>query len=349
MGERCPLVIVGGGQAGLAASYWAQQSGLDHVVLDGAASTGQAWRERYDHLQLFTPRRFSHLPGLPLAGAPDGYPTKDEIADYLAAYAEHFSLPVRQGAAVEEVRSDGLFVTRTAQAEVTSDALIVATGPFQAPRVPAWADQLPPAVQQVHSSHYRNPTQIPGPRVLVVGGGNSGAQIGEDLVKAGREVTWSSNGRPRFIPHRMLGRSIFWWTDAIGALDAGLDTWRARVAHWRGAAIFGREMVRLISADRVRLVSKATGTRQGEILFGDDGAEAFDAVIWCTGYRNDYSWLDVPGALNARGAPDHREGIARGVPHLGFVGLEWQRTPSSARLGGVGEDARVVVEAVTSA
>jgi putative flavoprotein involved in K+ transport len=338
------LVVIGGGQAGLAVGHAARRAGLRHVILDAGARTGDAWRNRYDSLTLFTPRAYSQLSGLTLDGDPRGYPTKDEMAAYLERYASTFDLPVRHSQRVRRLSvtpSDGLRVV-TSETSVETRSVIVATGPFQVPRVPEWAGDLD--VPHLHSLDYRNPDQVTGPRVIVVGGGNSGAQIAEELTHHGRMVTWAVSAAPRYVPAMVLGRSIFWWLDVTGVLSAPRDSRRGRLLRRRGDPIFGGDLRGMIKRGHVRQVPTAVGAQGDTVNLADGSSLAVDAVIWCTGFVNDYSWLDIPDATGPEGLPAHRQGISTADARIGFVGLGWQHSRNSALVGGVAVDASHVVE-----
>lgn len=278
------LLVIGGGQAGLATGHAARLAGLRHLILDAGARTGDAWRERYDSLTLFTPRAYSRLPGLELEGNPDGYPTKDEIADYLETYASTFDLPVRHSRPVRRLSATPWpsLSVETPQGSLKARAVVVATGPFQLPRVPEWAGDL--GTPQLHSAHYRNPGDVPGARVLVVGGGNSGAQIAEELTRDGRAVTWAVSAASRYVPSLVLGRSVFWWLDVTGVLNAQSDSLRGRLLRRRGDPIFGGQLREMIAKGRVRRAPKAVGTGGSpgdRVVFTDGSTDTFEAVVWC--------------------------------------------------------------------
>jgi len=337
------LVIVGGGQAGLAASYWASRAGLRHVVLDAAPRTGDTWRLRYNSLRLFTPRSHSQLPGLALAGDPDGLPTKDEMAAYLEEYVRVHDLPVVRNARVESVRrGDDGFEVRTRDETLCARSVIVATGPFHTPRCPEWASRVP-VHNQLHSSEYRSPSDVPGPRVLVVGGGNSGAQIAEELVVAGREVTWSQSAPPRFVPQTIFGKNLFWWLDRLGMLTAPGSSQRGRLLLRRGDPVIGTALPRLIRDGRLQLKPAATAPAVDGVSFEDGSSARFDGIVWSTGFAPDYDLLDLPGVLDEEGRPLHESGISRIDPRLRFLGLGWLTSRNSGLVGGVGADAQRLV------
>lgn len=337
-------LIIGAGQAGLAAGYHSARRGRDVLILDAAGRVGDGWRRRWDSLRLFTPARYSSLPGLPFPADPYHLPTKDEVADYLEAYVARFGLPVRLGTAVRRVRREGDgFLVHTNHGPFAARNVVVATGAFQTPRVPTFADDLAPGIVQVHSSAYRNPEQLPAGPVLVVGAGNSGAQIALELA-ATREV-WLAGPDVGSLPRRVLGRDLYWWIWRP-ILNASVDTWRGRRLEARR---FGSTDP-LIGID-LRRASPPTLHRAGRVRGVEGGRPAFDdgtrpdvaAVVWCTGFRPDFGWID-PDVCDASGHPRHVRGVVEEVPGLYVLGLRFQSRMSSSLLGGVGADAAYVAD-----
>ncbi len=340
--ERFEVVVIGAGQAGLAIGHELARAGRRFVIVDGAASIGASWRERWDSLVLFTPRRFDALPGLAFAGDPDGYPTRDEVIAYLEHYATTFQLPLELGHAARSLdREGGTFVVTLESRQVEADQVVVATGPFQVPRVPALARDLAPEVFQAHSTGYRRPGDIPGKTVLVVGGGNTGFQIAKELA-ATRDVHLAVGSRQTPLPQRLLGRDLFWWLTKAGLLKQTVETPVGRWMRRRDTLIGSspREMKR----HGVRMRKRAVSASGRAIRFADGDALEVDAVIWATGYRPDHSWIRLPIA-----GPDrvvrHRRGVTE-VPGLYFLGLSWQYTRGSALLGWVKEDAAFIARQV---
>ena len=345
-------VIIGGGQAGLALAHKLQQAGRRFVVLEAADRLGDAWRRRWDSLTLFTPRRYDALPGLPFPGDPEGCPGKDEVADYLEDYALTFDLPVRLGSPVRSVRRDGPeFVVSTDAEEFTTRQVVVAAGGFSGPAVPSFAARLAPGIAQLHSSAYRSPGSVPGADVVVVGAGNTGVQIADELAAAGRRVTLAAGTVGRALPERLLGRSLFWWSEALGTMSAGAGSRIGRRLRQNENAIIGTDLGvlftrveragRVVDADSSGLTfAPAPNTPRDHGIQRDHEIGRPDAVVWATGYRASYPWLHVP-VLDAAGAPVHTEGLTD-VPGLAFLGLPWQRNRGSALLGWVGRDAAVL-------
>ena len=222
--DRFDVVVVGAGQAGLAIGYFLARQGRRFLILDGADSVGAAWRKRWDSLVLFTPRRYDSLPGLDFPGDPDGYPTRDEVIAYLENYAQRFALPVELGSAVSSLtKESGTFVLGLDGRTIEADQVVVATGPFQTPRVPPFAGALAPDVFQAHSADYRTPGDIPEGTVLVVGGGNTGYQIATELAET-HKVHLSIGSKQTPLPQRVLGRDLFWWLVKTRLLSKTVDS-----------------------------------------------------------------------------------------------------------------------------
>ena len=219
------VVVIGGSQAGLAVGYHLAQRGLRFVILDAGAEIGHVWRSRWDSLTLFTPAQYSGLPGMPFPSPKDTYPSKDDVAAYLQAYVSAFDLPVRLNAKVTSLNPrDGAYVVATADEELTASQVVVATGPFHVPFVPPIAGDLDESVFQIHSADYRNPAQLPeGGHVLVVGGGNSGFQIAEELAGT-RNVDLAVGKRVPPLPQRLLGKDLFWWLSGVGFMKISTDS-----------------------------------------------------------------------------------------------------------------------------
>lgn len=322
-------LVIGAGQAGLAAGHYLKRAGVRFALLDGGGEIGSAWKERWDSLRLFTPARYNGLPGMPFPGERYSLPGKDDVAEYLKAYAKRFDLPVRLRCRVRSLRRDaGVYVVEDEKGEILkARSVIVATGANQRPYVPAFARELRPEVVQLHSSGYRRPSQIPSGSVLVVGAGNSGAQIALELAEAGRRVTLSGPDTGS-LPRRFLGRDIYDWlwpTLMRPSVDSALGRRLMRGRLFAGDPLVG------LSTGNLKRTGRTTRVPEG-----------FVAVIWCTGFRPDFGWIELP-AFGLDGYPLHRRGIVPSVPGLGFVGMRYQYRFGSALLGGVGEDAEYVV------
>ena len=219
------VVVVGAGQAGLAIGYFLRERGRRFVIVDAADVVGSAWRARWESLALFTPRRYSSLPGMPFPGDPDGYPTRDEVIAYLEQYAKTFRLPIELNSEVKELEHEnGRFrLELNGDRIIAADQVVVATGPFQDAYVPKLSERLDRSVFQTHAVGYRRPAQVPEGRVLVVGGGNTGFQIAKEL-SATRKVVLSIGSHQKALPQRLLGRDLFWWLTKVGYFNKNLES-----------------------------------------------------------------------------------------------------------------------------
>ena len=269
----------------------------------------------------------------------DTYPSKDDVASYLQTYASAFDLPIKLNARVTSLtkRGSGYLVT-IADEELMANHVVVATGPFQVPFVPPMGDELDETVRQIHSADYRNPAQLPDGHVLVVGGGNSGFQIAEELA-ATRKVDLAVGKRVPSLPQRLLGKDLFWWLSGVGFMKVSTDSRLGRKLSERDVLIgsSARRLRRSGVTIRRRLTS-AVGRRAS---FEDGSDQDVDAIVWATGYRPDFAWIDV---LDVKGASDrivHRRGVTD-APGLFFVGLTWQHTRGSALIGFVNDDAAFI-------
>lgn len=339
------VVVIGAGQAGLAMGYFLSRQGRRFVILDAADSIGAAWRERWESLTLFTPRRYNSLPRLPFPGDPDGYPNRDEVIAYLEQYAETFELPIELNSPVRRLTAEeGPFVLQVDGRTITSDQVVVATGPFQAPYVPELADRLGAEVFQAHSTGYRKPGDVPEGTVLIVGGGNTGFQIAKEL-SATHRVFLSVGSRQTPLPQRILGRDLFWWLTKSRVLSTTVDSRLGRRMRDRETLI-GSSPRELRRRYRVELKPRAVDASGRRVRFADASELEVDAVIWATGYRPDYSWIDLP-VFDPDRRLRHRRGVTD-VPGLYFLGLTWQHTRGSALLGWVKDDVEFIAERIAA-
>lgn len=344
--ERYELVIIGAGQAGLAAGYWLAQQDIDFVILDANERVGDSWRQRWDSLQLFTPAKYSALPGLPFPGNPYHLPRRTELADYLEWYAQVHDLPVRNNVKVSRVRrSSGRYYVETSENTFEADNVIVATGLFHTPNVPGLSAGISADILQLHSSSYRNPRQLPDGAALVVGAANSGAQIAMELAKtrpvylAGRSVG--------SMPRRILGRDVFDWLYAT-VMKPGADSFLGRRIR-RNVLGSTDTLIGMTEKDiaraGVKRVERVDSVRDGLPVTANGAALDVRSIVWATGFRPDFGWIDLP-ILDDRGFPVHERGVVKAQPGLFFVGLRFQYRLNSSLVGGVGADAEYVASAV---
>ena len=345
--ERFETVIIGAGQAGLSAGYWLSKHDIDFVILDANARVGDVWRNRWDSLQLFTPAKYSGLPGMPFPGDPYHLPTRTQVADYMEWYAQVNELPIRVGVRVSAVRRvDGLFELETTDVRFQADNVVIATGAFQTPVVPGFARDLDAGIVQVHSSGYRNPQQLPDGDVLVVGAANSGAQIALEISQT-RNVILAGRSVGSF-PRRVLGRDLFDWLWPT-VMKPGADSFIGR--RIRKDVLSGTDKLigmseKDLGGTSLRRSGRVAGARDGKPLLEDGNIADVRSIVWCTGFRPDFRWIDAP-VLGEDGYPRHARGVTD-VPGLYFLGLRFLYRLNSSLVGGVGADAEYVATQLVS-
>ena len=351
--QHTHTVVIGGGQAGLSVGYHLAKRGIPFVILDAHPRVGDAWRNRWDSLRLFTPSRYAGLPGFPFPGRGDAFLTKDEVADYLESYAQRFHLPVKNGVKVDSLSKEGQrFVTTAGDLRFESANVVVAMANYQVPRVPDFARELDPAVVQLHSHDYRNPSQLRDGGVLVVGVGNSGADIGLEVAQS--HPTWMSGKESGHIPFRIetflarnflvrlvrfVGHHVLTVSTPIGR--------KVRPKLLSKAAPLVRVKPQDLIDAGIERVPRVVGVRSGRPLLANDRTLDVNNVIWCTGYHPGFAWIKMP-IFGEDGRPVHERGIVHGMPGMYFVGLHFLYAMSSASLIGVSRDAERVVKALAS-
>jgi len=347
MRREVDVLVIGAGQAGLAIGYFLSKHALSYLVVDAGARVGDVWRNRYDSLVLFTPRRYDALPGMTFPGEQDGLPSKDEVADYLEAYAAHFSIPIQLQTGVQRLeRAENRFKAVTNSGEYWAEQVVIATGPFQQPYIPRIKGTLAEDIFQIHSADYRSPRDLPDGSVLVVGGGNTGVQLAVELAQD-REV-YLSLGEPRIhLPLAVFNKSIFWWFDVLGILRAPVTSRLGRWLSRQKDPVFGwgAQLKQLVKQGRIQLAPKVAAFAGNKVLFQDNSKVAVNAILWCTGYTRDYAWVNIPGVLNEQGVVIQRRGVSP-ISGLYFLGLPWQYCRGSALLAGVGRDAVILLNEI---
>ena len=340
--EHRQVVVIGGGQAGLAIGHFLAEQGRHFTILEAAGEPAAAWRARWDSLKLFTPVRYDSLPGHAFPGAPDSYPSRDDVVAYLTDYARRFELPIEFNSHVKSVRArDGGFLVELADRTYEADQVVVATGPFQVPFTPAIAADLNRDVTQVHSSDYRSPKNLPEGPVLVAGGGNTGFQIAAELAES-REVHLAVGARQTPLPQRIAGRDLFRYLEATGLM-------RKTVTSRLGQRMKDRETLvgsspRTARRQGIQMRTRATAAHGSTVTFADGGALGAGSVVWATGFRLDHSMVELP-VFEDRGQLKHERGVTE-VPGLYFLGLPWQHTRGSALLGWVKYDAEYITQRI---
>ena len=351
--QQLGTVVIGGSQAGLAVGYYLKRHGLPFVILDENNRIGGAWRNRWDSLRLFTPGRYDGLPGMPFPGSPSSYPTKDETADYLEAYARELELPVRTGVKVDGLSKVGeRYKVDLQERSLFAENVVVATGAFNNPRVPPFARELDAGIVQLHSKEYRNRSQMQEGGVLVVGAGNSGAEIAIELAPHHR--TWLSGRDTGQEPTRagslpdQLVTPIMWFMATRLTVNTA---WGRKLRdHFldppRGIPL-GRVRRKDFAPAGIERVPRMIAVRNGYPALENGRVLEVSNVVWCTGFTRDYDWIDLSIPTH-NGLPIHDRGIVESSPGLYFVGLPFLYSLSSALLGGVGRDANHIVDHIVS-
>ncbi|WP_091500240.1 flavin-containing monooxygenase [Amphibacillus marinus] len=341
------VIIIGAGQAGIAMSQKLKKQGISHLMIDSHSYIGEQWDSRYDSLILFTPRNYSSLPGLLMEGDPNGYPTKGEMASYLKKYVQYFDLPVALNVKVEKLKKEeNIFIMQTSKGELAAKKVVVATGAFQSAFIPPIIHKDSEGIEHIHSSKYTNPKAISSDSVLIVGGGNSGAQIAVELANS-KNVYLATSHKMNFLPLRVLGESIFKWLDKCNLLYAGLDTKRGELFKKRNDPIFGYELKRMIRKNKITIKPRVEKVIGKQVFFADGSKIDTQIIIWSTGFKASYKWINIEGALSEVGKPNHNRGISP-IENLYFIGLPWQYHRGSALVCGVGRDAEYLLNSIIS-
>ncbi len=346
-------IVIGGGQAGLSTGYFLKQHERNFVILDANEQIGDSWRKRWDSLRLFTPARYDGLVGMPFPAPTDTFPTKDEMADYLEAYASRFELPVRTGIKVDCLtRNGGRFVVTAGSQRFEADNVVVAMANYQSPRVPPFAPELEPSIVQLHSSEYRNLSQLREGGVLIVGAGNSGSEIALEVART--HPTWLSGRDTGHVPFRIEGAAarLFLIRLVLRGLFHRVLTVNTPIGRKLRPKVLseGGPLIRVkpkdLSAAGVERVPRTAGVRDGLPVLEDGRVLDVANVIWCTGFHPGFSWIALP--VLGEEEPMHERGVVASEPGLYFVGLTFLYALSSTMIHGIERDAEHVVQTIVS-
>ncbi|GKU84076.1 NAD(P)/FAD-dependent oxidoreductase [Niallia sp. NCCP-28] len=340
-------LIIGSGQAGISIGYYLKKTNQKFLIIDKASEIGDSWKERYDSLVLFTPRMYNSLPDIKMEGDPHGFPNKDEVADYLRNYVEEYDIPVRlHTEVINVIKQNETFIVKTKDEKFETINLVIASGPFQVPNIPSLAKHLPSNIQQIHSSEYLNPKQLTDGNVLVVGGGNSGAQIAVELSEE-KETYLSYSGKLTYLPLVLKNKSIFWWLDKLGVLNASNDSRLGKFIQKKGDPIFGYDLKHAIKQKKIIPKGRVVDVKDDHIIFKDLSTLKVNNIVWATGFKSSLSWLGIADLYDADGRIIHHRGVTK-IKGLFFIGLPWQYRRGSALLQGVGYDAEYIVNQITN-
>ncbi|NUR27851.1 MAG: NAD(P)-binding domain-containing protein [Catenulispora sp.] len=346
MAEHSRVIVIGGGQSGLVAGFYLKKAGIPFVILDAGDRVGQSWRSRWDSLELFTIAQYCELPEQRFPGRRGRFPSKDEMADYVERYAREHQLPVRLQTSVTALapRAEGGWRLETSQGEYTADQVIVATGAFRVQYTPPLAEKLDQDVYQVHTGSYRNPGEIPGRDVLVVGAANSGAQIATELTRTHRVTLAQGSPLPHF-GRKFLFKGLHWWGDKFGIIGKPLEGERDRLH--KKTILVGPSLKKIAGRTGMRLAGRAVDAGGRTVHFEDGSKADFDAVVWATGFRWDYRWIDAP-VFNEIGMPEHYRGVTD-AEGLYFLGMQCQYSYGSGLIWWVKFDAEYLVRQIAAA
>src|SRR3954451_23327743 len=353
--ETIQTIIIGGGQAGLSAGYHLARRGAPFLILDANARVGDSWRQRWDSLRLFTPAWLDALEGLPFPGDPHRFPSKDEMADYLETYVAHFQLPVRTGIKVDWVSKSGdRYLVSAGDQQFLAEHVVVAMANYQTPRLPAFSHELDAEIVQFHSSDYRNPAQLRKGGVLIVGSGNSGAELAIEFAHAGHQ-TWLSGHDLGEVPFRLdsvaarlfLTRAIFrLFFHRVLTTSTPVGR-RARPKMLSHATPLIRTKGKDLARAGVTRVPRTAGVRNGRPVLEDGQQPEISNVIWCTGFEPGSSWVDLP-VFDDRGEARQQGGIVPGEPGLKFLGRQFLYAMSSSMIHGLSRDAEYIAERIAA-
>ncbi|MDT0691104.1 NAD(P)/FAD-dependent oxidoreductase [Salegentibacter sp. F188] len=341
------FIVVGAAQAGLSMAYYLKKLNKSFLLVDKEASIGASWRNRWDSLTLFTPSEFNNLPGLDFPGAKGYYPSKDEVAEYFQAYAEEYDFPIQFNTLIEKIlQRENHFLLKSPQGDLKAKNVIVATGPFHIPYIPSFSEKIDPEIFQVHSNYYKNPDQLKPGKTMVVGAGDSGFQILDEISRGESNVYFSGTSNVRILPQEILRKTLFWWLKKSGILGFSKDSWIGKKLSTSRQPIIGTDVKAILRRENVTLVGKVKNA-EGNIVYTEN-KEITDLknIVWATGYRPNFTWIEGL-ELTENGYPEHHRGVSN-IDGLYFIGLPWLYTRGSATLGGIKKDAKYLADYISN-
>ena len=341
-------VVIGGAQAGLSMAYHLKIMEKKFMVIDGENEIGASWLNRWDSLKLFTPTEYNHLPGLKFDAAKGHYPTKFEVANYFKLYVDKFKIPMMLNSLVSSVRkTEKCFYVKYKEGEIEAKNIIVATGPFHMPYTPPFHTKLSASIVQMHSNYYKGLAQLQEGDALVVGGGDSGYQILDETSKdKSRTVYFSGPTKVKSLPQQFLGKTLWWWFTLIGFLSYNKYSWIGKKISSFTQPVIGTDVKEVLSRKNVIAVGRTKDALSEEIIFESKKVATIKNIIWATGYRPNFNWIEGL-ELDANSYPKNFRGVSN-IEGLYFIGLPWMYTRGSATLGGVSKDASYLVNFINN-
>ncbi len=340
------FVIIGGAQAGLSMAYHLKKMNKKFIVVDGGDEIGSSWLNRWDSLKLFTPSEYNNLPGLDFDAPKGYYPNKIEVANYFKSYVKEFDIPIQLNTLITSVRkTENGFHIEYKDGVLEAENVIVATGPFHTPYTPPCHKKLSPSILQMHSNYYKGPHQLQAGDALVVGGGDSGYQILDEISSdASRTVYFSGDTNVKSIPHQFLGKTLWWWFSLIGFLSFNKYSWVGKKISSITQPVIGTNVKEILSRANVHAEGRTKDALNENVIFEKRKVSSIKNIVWATGYRPNFEWIEGL-ELDEDSYPKNFRGVSN-IDGLYFIGLPWMYTRGSATLGGVSKDAQYLADVI---
>lgn len=340
------FIIIGAAQAGLSMAYHLKKNDKNFLIIDKENEIGASWLNRWNSLKLFTPTEFNHLEGMPFPAPKGNYPNKYEVAGYFKAYAKTFDFPIQLNTFADCVeKSDNYFTIKTNKGDLLCKEVIIATGPFHIPYTPKFHNNISEDIFQIHSNYYKNPDQLQDGETLVVGGGDSGFQILDEISKNTESTTYfSGNTDIRTLPQEILGKTLWWWFTITGFLSFSKDSWIGKKISKSKQPIIGTDVKSIIKRNNVVPVGYTINSENNTIKTTKKTLNNIKNIVWATGYKPNFKWINNI-ELTRDGYPKHHRGIST-TNGLYFIGLPWLHTRGSATLGGIKKDAKYLAQKI---
>ncbi len=332
-------IVIGAGQAGMSISYYLSKNESDFLVVDANKEIGAPWLKRWDSLKLFTATEYNHLPGLEFPHPKGYYANKHDVANYLKAYVDKFSIPIDFDQKIKGLKKvDDYFILESENKTYKAKNVIIATGPFHTPFTPKFHQKIASDVIQIHSENYKSPNQLQDGDTLVVGAGDSGVQILDEIAGTGKKVYFSGNTNIKSIPQEILGKTLWWWFSKIGFLSVNKYSWIGKKLSSSGQPIIGTDVKSLFKMPNVECVGRSLDANQEKIVFEKKEISSIKNILWATGFKPNFNWIENL-KLDEDNYPKNYRGVSD-IEGLYFLGLPWLYTRGSATLGGVKKDAK---------
>jgi len=332
------FIVVGAAQAGLAMAYYLKQQGHNFLVVDKEAEIGASWMNRWDSLTLFTPSEFNNMPGMEFPAKKGHYPSKTEVAVYFQEYVQNFDIPVQLETYIQKIsRVNDHFLLNSPQGDLKAKNVVIATGPFHIPYTPAFSKKISSEVFQIHSNYYKNPEQLQSGPAMVVGAGDSGFQILDEISENNRKTYFSGTTDVKVLPQELMGKTLWWWFTKSGFLSFSRDTWLGKKISNSRQPVIGTDVKGILARENVSAVGKTKDAENERIFTEKEELRDIKNIVWATGYRPNFEWIEGL-ELAKNGYPEHYRGVSN-MEGLYFIGLPWLHTRGSATLGGIKKDA----------